>query len=297
MNAPERLRPMGIVRGMSFEDYLAVDAMSQSGMKTLARSAWHYRHRQPVKPTRRMFTGTLAHCALLEPDALAARYVVAPDNAPRRPTAAQWAAKKPSLDSAAAMAWWADFNARASGREVVTHEEFTITQQQLQAVLAVPELEALLRQGEAEVSVFWIDAETGIYCKARPDFVHALPDGRDILLDLKTTADESPAGFARIAANLGYYRQDAHYRAGWQAATGREVAAFLFAAVSAAPPVLAVPYLLDDEALELGERERRRLLARYADSLRTDAWPAYGAGVQMLSLPAWATCSTLETTE
>lgn len=297
MNAPERIQPLGLVRDMPFDEYLAIDAMSQSGLKELARSPWHYRNRQPKQETRAMFNGTLAHCAVLEPDAVAARYIVTPDDAPRRPTAAQWKAKNPSPDSQAAMAWWSDFNARAAGRQIVLADDYATTQAQVRAVLAVPELAALLANGYPEASVFWVDEATGIYCKARPDFVHPLPDGRVILMDLKSTQDESPEGFARTVARFAYHRQHAHYVAGWKAATGQEVAAFLFAAVSSAPPVLAVPYMLDAEAVERGEQERRALLQRYADSLSTDAWPAYGPGVHMLSLPAWATRPTLETYE
>lgn len=279
---------LGEVRDMPAADYFAVDAVSNSALKEFARSPWHYRNRVEKEPTRRMFRGTLAHCAALESDAMAARYIVTPEDAPRRPTAAQWNAKKPSPDSASAMAWWTDFNARAAGREIVSADEYAVTKAQLAAVLAVPELAALLADCYTETSVFWIDDATGLYCKARPDVVHTLPDGRVILADLKTTADEAPDAFARTVWNFGYYRQAAHYSKGYMAATGRDVAAFVFAAVSSAPPVLAVPYMLDDDAMQRGRESCADLLRRLAECRATSEWTAYGSGVQVLSLPAWA---------
>lgn len=285
-------RPMGLIRDLSFDDYLAVEAFSNTDMRLLARSAWHWKNRIPVKQTRPMLCGSLAHCAQLEPHALHDRYVFVPEDAPRRPTEAQWNAAKSNESSTAAKEWWKAFLDGLGSREIVTAEEFAITQMQLRALAAEPYLSTLLATGYSECSVFWVDKDSGVYCKARPDHVHQL-DARNVtLLDLKSTADESPDGFGRAAARLGYHRQDAHYTAGFQAATGLKVEQFVFAAVTSAPPVLAVPYVLTDEIREQARDERRELLDLYAYCKREDRWPTYGTGVQMLDFPAWATRSS-----
>lgn len=281
MNAPDRL-PLGIVYDMPFDDYLAVDALSSTGLRILARSPWHYRNRVEIAPTRPMLRGTLAHCAVLEPDAMASRFAVVPDGAPRRPTKAQWAAKNPSPDSMAAMKWWTAFQERTAGLELVTFDEYTICQMQLEAVRREPTVAAMLRTGHGEVSIFWVDKATGIYCKARPDWLPLRG-----ALDLKTCADESPSGFGRAAARLRYDLQDAHYTAGIEAVTG-EPADFVFCAVTNKPPVLAVPYELTDEIRDQGREERRELMERLAWCRRENEWPAYGAGIQMLDFPAYA---------
>jgi hypothetical protein len=281
-------RPMGLFREMSFADYLAVEAFSNSDMKHLARSAWHWRNRVPVKQTRPMLCGSLVHCAQLEPHALEQRYVFVPEDAPKRPTEAQWNAAKSNESSMAAKAWWADFNERASGREIVNAAEFATTKLQLQAIAACAELSQLLAAGYSEVSIFWVDEETGVYCKARPDHVHPV-DARAVkLVDIKSTADESPHGFGRAAAAMGYHRQAAHYCAGFAAVTGLKVEDFVFAAVTSAPPVLAVPYVLTDEIAEQARDERRELLELYARCQKEDHWPTYGTGYQLLDFPAWA---------
>lgn len=281
-------RPLGLYLDMSFEDYIAVDAFSNSDMKLLARSAWHWKNRLPVKQTRPMLRGSLAHCAVLEPHALEDRYVFVPADAPRKPTEAQWNAKKSNKDSMAAKAWWSEFLNGIGQREIVTAEEFAVTKMQLAALAAEPTLSAMLACGYSECSLFWVDKETGVYCKARPDHVHPVDSRRVKLLDLKSTADESPDGFGRAAARLGFHRQAAHYTDGFQQVTGLRVEAFVFGAVTSAPPVLAVPYVLTDEIAEQARDERRELLELYARCKRDDTWPTYGTGLQLLDFPAYA---------
>lgn len=287
MNAPETL-PMGLVPDMPFEHYLSVDALSATGLKLLARSPWHYRNRVETDPTPAMLRGTLAHCAVLEADAMARRYAVVPDDAPPRPSVRQWSAKNPSDDSRAAMAWWTNFRESLQGREIVRAEDYKLCQEQLQAVLREPELAAILRRGHGEASIFWVDKATGIYCKARPDWLPPADCGTVTPMDLKTCSDESPSGFGRAAARLRYDLQDAHYTAGIEAVTGLKVRQFVFGAVSSKPPILAVPYVLTDEIREQGRDERAELMQRLAWCRRENEWPAYGSGIQLLDFPAYA---------
>lgn len=285
-------RLLGEFRNMSFEDYMNARGLSNSAMKPLVNSPWHYKNRVYKPSTKSMLSGTLLHCAALEPEAVAQRYVILPEDAPRRPTAAQWKAAKPNASSADAMAWWAEFNKSVEGRDIVTADQYSLCQDQVKAILAVPELARLFAEGYTESSVFWVDQATGIHCKARPDLVFPMSDGRVILVDVKTTVDESPKGFARAVANFGYHRQDAHYRSGFEKATGKTVAAFVFAAVSSAPPVLAVPYTLSDAAYSQGAEDVGELMRLLADCRASDKWPAYGDGYQELDLPRYAQRST-----
>ena len=287
MNAPSGIL-LGLFENMPFQDYLKVDALSATGLRQLARSPWHYKHRVDVDPTPAMLRGTLAHCAVLEPDAMGQRYVVLPKDAPRKPSKAQLAAKNPSPESRASMQWWDQFAQDNAGRELVPFEDFDLCQQQLAAITAQPDLAKMLRAGRGEVSIFWIDAQTGIYCKARPDWLPPAHDGRIQPMDLKTCADESPSGFGRAAARLRYDLQAAHYTAGIEAVTGLTVDAFVFGAVSSKPPILAVPYILTDEIRDQGRDERRELMDLLAWCQLENEWPAYGSGLQLLDFPAYA---------
>lgn len=281
-------RPLGIVLDMTMDEYQSIDAFSSTGMRLLSRSPWHYRNRVETEPTRPMLRGTLCHCAALEPNAMSDRYIVVPEDAPRRPSRLQWAAKKPSDESVRAMEWWTAFNASCEGREIVPAEDYFITQAQLAALQADDEIRDLFSEGYGECSVFWVDPQTKVYCKARPDWIRPVSSDSVKMVDLKTAADDSPDGFARVAARLGYHRQRAHYVEGFQRATGLEVVEFTFACVSSVPPVLAVPYRLVDEIVQQGEEERDALLEQYADCVRADQWPAYPPEARYIDFPKWA---------
>jgi exodeoxyribonuclease VIII len=217
------------------------------------------------------------------------RYVVVPPDAPKRPTDAQWAAKKSNDSSQAAKEWWTAFGEEVAGRTIVPAADYAITQLQLDAIAANKTISEVLATGDGEVSMFWTDEASGVYCKARADWAQKNDSG-DWLMDLKSTVDESPDGFSRSAARMGYHRQAAHYLAGWKACTGRN-AQFMFAAVTSAKPVLAVPYVLTDEIAEQGRDEVDELLALYANCQKSGTWPTYGDGLMLLDFPAWATRS------
>lgn len=287
MNARTNL-PLGVVYGMPMEEYQSIDALSATGLRLFSRSPWHYKNRVPVAATRPMLRGNLAHCAQLEPDALAQRYIVTPEDAPKRPTPAQWAAKKSNESSTYAKEWWSNFAVLVALREVVSFEEYSITQQQLLALGRDQDIASTLASGAPEVSVFWVDEDTGVYCKARPDWVHQVDGNQVDLMDLKTTADESPNGFGRVAAKMRYHLQRAHYTAGYECAADIKVRQFIFAAVTNALPVLAVPYILTDEIDQQAIDERGELLERFAWCKREDQWPTYGRGLQLLDFPAYA---------
>lgn len=292
MNA--RQDPRGVFPGLDIDAYHSGPGVSNTILSAMADCpaycyAMHIAPDRPPRPQREwMLTGPLAHCAVLEPHAMESRYVVVPDDAPRRPTKAQLNAKKPSPDSMAAMDWWASFNATTEGREVVSAEQYSATQSQLAAVLAVPELVALLSSGEAEQSAYWTDKDTGLLCRCRPDWTH--PDDAEsvTLLDLKTAADVSPDGFAKSMARMGYHRQAAFYSKGYAKASGKRVNNFIFGAVSKTYPFIAQAYILSAEDMQQGAEEIDELLSLYAHCKQSNSWPTYGNGLVQLAMPAWA---------
>lgn len=268
---------VGVFDGMSNVEYHAAKGLSNSVLSAMANSPANYfamyeAPGRPVrKPTAAMMAGTLAHCAILEPDQLHARYVCKPTGHDARTTAGRaWAASVPD------------------GVTVIDADAIAMAEEQRNAVLAVPELAELLASGVAEQSAFWLDQDTSLLCKCRPDWIHPLPDGRVILVDVKTTKDASPAGFSRSVNEYGYHRQAAHYSRGYELASGKEVAAFVFAVVTNAYPYIAMAYTLDAESMQQGESEISELIELYAACKLSGNWPTYGTGVVQIGLPAWA---------
>ena len=244
--------------------YHADPAISASHLHAVAASPYHYwkrfidPDRKPLEPTAAMRLGSLVHCAVLEPDELLQRYgVCGPRNT------------KAGKEQAAAMA--------ANGIEAVTEADMALALSMAAAVREHPAAALLLAKGKAEQSFWWDDTTTGLRCKCRPDWY----DGTTIV-DLKTTTDASPAGFAKSVANFRYHVQANHYLAGTSAER------FVFIAVEKTYPYAIGVYELDAAAMEYGEALRRANLAVIADCRAIDEWPGYGTGIQALSLPQWA---------
>lgn len=280
---------------MPAEIYHAIPAMSAGGLKRMRSSPAHFFGMQldpdrppPGEPSAAMKNGTLVHCCIFEPGQVRERYVVMPENAPKRPTAVQRNAKKPSPETADAIAWWDEFEAKHKGAEVIDLAQMAAALRQAANLRALPEIGQLLSKGQGEASVFWRDPITGELCKCRPDWLS--PAGADglIVLDGKTTADASPAGFARTCWNMDYPLQAAWYADGIAAALGKTVHGFVFGVVESAWPHPAAAYMLDDEVMAWARRENRRLLDTYAECKKAGRWPAYDQNIQLIAMPAWA---------
>lgn len=285
----------GLWLDMPADVYHAIPAMSAGGLKRMRSSPAHFFGMQldperppPGDPSPAMKNGTLVHCCLFEPDQVDARYAVLPDNAPRKPTAVQRAAKKPSPETLDAIAWWDHFEREHPGVEIIEASQLAAARRQAANIRALPDLGALLEEGVGEASVFWLDPETGELCKCRPDWMSpAGTDGR-ILVDGKTTQDASPEGFARVCWNMDYPLQAAWYSDGVAQALKTTVHGFVFAAAENAWPHPAAAYMLDDEVMAWARRENRRILNLYAECKKTGNWPAYEPSIQLIAMPAWA---------
>lgn len=186
----------------------------------------------------------------------------------------------------------AEWLANNGHRTVLDAEQWDQLHRMREAVMAHPAARAVLSMpgGVAEQSVYWVDKETGELCRCRPDYW--VRPAR-IVLDVKTTEDASPEGFRKSIANWGYDAQDPMYTDGIKAATGDDLAAFLFLAVEKTacvvdgqPKGVAV-YRLDDASRDLGRAKYRADLKTYAECKRTGYWPGYGDKVQTISLPQW----------
>jgi hypothetical protein len=215
-----------------------------------------------MEPTAAMRLGSLAHCAVLEPDELHNRYAIAPD---RR--------------SNAGKALAADMAAR--GLEAVTESDMALAANMAIAVQGHPYAGALLADGKAEQSFWADDTATGQRCKCRPDWYQGTT-----IVDLKTCQDASPNAFARACATFAYHTQAAHYL------NGTFADRFVFVAVEKVYPFCVGIYELDAAAMDAGAEQCRIGLQTISDCRAINEWPGYTTTCDTISMPNWALSTT-----
>ena len=251
----------GIYHDLENEVYHGSPGISNSGLTLFARSPAHYYaaymdpDRPPAETKAGQLEGTLAHCAALEPAEFSRRYVVGPDVS--RATK-EWKACEASL---------------SSHQTPIKPDQAWAALKQGASIRNLPSVASYFKAGNPEVSAYWVDEETGVLCRCRPDWVHDAGSDSVLLLDVKTYSDASPGEFSRQISRKRYYVQAAFYMDGYAAASGKKVNDFLFIAVETKYPFASNVMGLDEEALEQGRREYRRYLRLYAECLGKRTWP------------------------
>lgn len=257
----------GVYPGLDREAYDRIARVNWSTLKHMQRSPFHYRSatQRQFKDTDPMRIGRATHAYSLEPETFLARWAV-------------WEGKRRDGKE------WEGFLAKAAGLEVLTAKQYQQVKDMASAALTSEHAGRYLRGGATEVTVLWTHKATGVQCKSRLD--HAATAVRAIV-DLKTTADASPAGFARLSWNLDYRGQAAFYDDAWEAVTG-ERHPYIIVAVESAAPHAVQAYSLPEHVLAPGRAMYQGLLERLVVCRKENWWPAYAAGVLELETPPWA---------
>lgn len=140
---------------------------------------------------------------------------------------------------------------------------------------------AFSQKGESELSIFWVDKETGLWLKCRPDF---LPyDCKDIP-DYKTCTSANPNTFYGDFIKFGYHVQAAQYRTGVKAVTGIGVESFFFVAQEKEAPFITQVYLPDMDIVNYGDKAVRKAINLYQECIEKGFWDTYSDHIIEMSL-------------
>lgn len=261
-------------------DLLPGPSISSSGLKViLHRSPRHFWFDSPLNPDRpaekdkpHFNVGKAAHDLLLLSDRWPECYHVLPADFNARATReqAEWHCERSEAVDA--------------GKVILKHEE-AVTVKAMAASLQANEFAtAALLNGESEVTIVWQDKETGVWLRARPDF---LPVKRRIIPDLKTAADGAPKAFGRAIANFGYHQSAALYSDGIKAVFGRYPTNWVHVVLEKEPPHVVSLYELPGEDIERGRWLNRKAIRIFAECLSADKWPGYADEPVQVGLPSW----------
>lgn len=263
----------GIDEDAYHRDPVMGGSLSVSGAKLLlppnCPAIFDYHRRHPKRSSRAMDLGTTVHGLVLGTGA----DIAVLDFDDRR-TKAYKAAEEAAL---------------GLGLVPMLRKDYTEAEAIAQAVKDDDVAGGLFAEGDAETSMFWKDAEFGIWLRGRTDWSTSFGEYPTIV-DFKTTADASPEHFAKSCADFGYHRQDPHYREGLAACISCdwEDIDFVFVVVPTVPPYLVMTYRIGPRDVEVGREQNRIAREHYRDCTRSGVWPKWSGDITDLELPYYA---------
>jgi hypothetical protein len=263
-----------IEREMSFTDYLAHEAFGSSDIRAaklgpLAIVPWQRANRN--HDTEATQIGRGAHCAILTPDLFARDFAVKPEGMEFR-----------SKENKELRDRWL-----AEGKTILSQEQW----QQIRDVHAalcgkLPVFDALHAAVAREASVFWTDPDSGLQCKARPDWFT-----EDAVYDLKVSiaAERDLDGLVWKVHSMGWLNQLASNRAALNA-NGCKIKKGRLVVIAPNPPQELRVHMLEvrESDLDFLELDNVNVRRQMAVCVKTGVWPGTPDTWQQIELPASA---------
>lgn len=246
--------------------------------------------------------GTAAHCAFLERDRFFKEYATAPD-LKDYPGALKTvddlkdrlstlglkvSGKKEELtsrlkESDPTAIFWDDIvQQKTGGKRLVTDAHWKNIQGMVNSLDRDPDASAFLKKGKQELSVRFIDEETGVKMKARFDAF--LPE-TGFIGDLKTFNSVEERNVQRHIVKMQYHLQSAWYCRAASEIMGKKVTEMVHFFIETEDPWIVVNYCLDDASIERADLDISDGLKRFSACSTEQIWPGPLPGIRSIALP------------
>lgn len=191
--------------------------------------------------------------------------------------------------------WKAEQYKMNEGKKVLTAENMEDLKGMLNSCEAKHIQSVLKGEVIKQLSAYWIDEESGLLCKTRPDIVIKRKEGGIILVDIKTANDSSPNGFAKQFSNLNYGIQAATQIDGIETAMNDEVLYYIYLVVEKTAPYNASLFTLPFEDIEKHQAIYKDLLMKVKRAKENPKYIEMGyaedcgnkSGIMELEVPSW----------
>lgn len=289
----------GIHEDISITDYhLNKTHLSATGLKMARRSLkeFHWWYSGKTAPITGSFLdfGNAFELALMDKAAFAAGVAIFPD--------AEFiaAAKEsnPALSKPRASKVYeqkaSEWESKNLGRYRIADkgkESWETIQHMLESCYQDKVIQALIKNTEYQLSLFWTDEETGLNLKTRPDI---LKRKKNVIVNVKTTEDGSPSGFSRDLAKHDYPLQACIEISG-SLATGlmESVDEYYWLVCEKVEPYNATIYQFDVEDQKYFMDEMRYLFNKTKRAFDQGVFPGYSDradnefGILKAQIPLW----------
>lgn len=246
-------------------NYYDHKAMSYSKLKAFASGSpfqFYARFLAPDRPSQKttdnMMLGSAFHMLILEPGKFQDTYTQAPDA--RRGSKA-----------------WKD--AEQKDKIMLKSNDWEMLHAMRASLLSRPLSQLLFKDGAAEEAIFWNYKGTDFKSK----FDYRNPNEK-LLIDIKTTIDASPQGFAKEVSKNKYHWQ-AHLYSKAAASLDGSSYTFIFAAIEKVSPYSVGFYTLSPGDLATAEEEVEKAIDHHNQCCLNNSWPDYGLQITEITLP------------
>lgn len=254
-------------------DYLSYPAIGSSSVRTLVhRTPAHYLFESlqgPQESTPAQAFGTAIHQAILEPKLFKENMIV-----------------QPTFEGTGSRAARDQWHIQNHGKTILKQEQLDQIDGILKAISKHSLASKLVSDGYSEESFFWTDPESGIQCKARPDFIR---EGH-IIVDVKTTLDAKPSSFLADIARYGYHIQAAMYLDAVSTVLDKIHDTFIIIAIEKEAPhgINCYQFKATDYSIRAAQQHYWTALKMLKECQKTDIYPSYSESLIPVELPSWA---------
>lgn len=293
----------GAYENISAADYhgnphlLPGPSLSASGAKVIIeQSPLHFWHQSCLNPNREesdadhFAVGRAAHDLLLLGGDWRTRYHVLPEGFAWNKTVAM-------AEQIAAATY-----AKKKGKTLIKAADIKLVERIADRISSSADARNALLRGKAEVTLAWQDELTGVWLRARPDFmpltiiekapIRAVPD-----LKMMAPAHCSPRGFAKAIDNFGYHYAAAHYGEGMYRVFGNYPTHWFHVVIEKEEPHTVSLYELPAEDIERGRLLMRQAINVFDQCCKRNDWPGYTPAPMQVGLPIYARMRVDESTE
>lgn len=152
-------------------------------------------------------------------------------------------------------------------------------------------IQALIKNTEYQLSLFWTDPETGVKLKTRPDFCKRK---KNVLVNIKTTADGSPEAFSKDLKKWDYPIQAAiEIQGALNTGLMDRVDTYFWLVVEHQPPFNATIYEFQETDIAAVTDTLFYLLNKIKKGQDQGLWPGYSDqadnehGILRANIPLW----------
>mgnify|MGYP006087934373 CR=1 FL=1 len=293
----------GIYSGLENKKYHALPALSSSALKTFSVSPAHYfrsylsdvDRKRSIAQERTFETGDLSHRLVLEPDGFYDEFAqeLNPLDHPKAlktisdltEKCCELGLKKSGKKSELidrlidhqpnlALSIWECISRvhinKNIGKSLVDPIVWEDAHRCVATTRANPLANELLTEGFPELTVLAKCQNTGLWLKARPDWLRF----DEVVVDYKTTRNASPRGFAKQAKELNYALQQEFY-VYVLSLVGIVVKGFHFVANEYIQADITECYTLDGEWIGTARTEMNSLITEFDQCKTNDTWYGY----------------------